>query len=224
MNNLNSCCNSVAIIGAGGQARVITEIFEMNNINIIGYISTEPEGTIINGYPILCNLDKYIKDYKEYNIDSIIISIGDNFIRKQMVNNLNAISPKYINAIHPCSIISSKAELGVGIIVNAGAIINPGTKIGNHSNIGTNSSIDHDCNISNFVNVSPSATLCGSVKVGEMSVIGANATIIEKISIGEGSLIAAGAVVVNDVVDNVITAGIPAKYKRDRKVGEKYLR
>lgn len=41
--------------------------------------------------------------------------------------------------------------------------------------------------------------------------IGANATILKGVKIGEGAIIAAGAVVKDDVPDNTIVGGIPAK-------------
>ncbi len=41
--------------------------------------------------------------------------------------------------------------------------------------------------------------------------IGANATILQGVTIGENAIVAAGAVVSNDVPDNTIVGGIPAK-------------
>lgn len=41
--------------------------------------------------------------------------------------------------------------------------------------------------------------------------IGAGATILQGVTVGENSIVAAGAVVSNDVPDNVIAGGIPAK-------------
>ncbi|WP_018477714.1 DapH/DapD/GlmU-related protein [Pontibacter roseus] len=41
--------------------------------------------------------------------------------------------------------------------------------------------------------------------------IGANATILQGVTVGENSVVAAGAVVSNDVTDNTVVGGIPAK-------------
>jgi acetyltransferase-like isoleucine patch superfamily enzyme len=41
--------------------------------------------------------------------------------------------------------------------------------------------------------------------------IGANATILQGVTIGENSVVAAGSVVSNDVPDNVVVGGIPAR-------------
>lgn len=118
----------------------------------MGYISTEPKGTLINGYPVLCTLDEYINNHKNYDIESLIISIGDNFIRKQIASILEIISLNFINAIHPKSIVSSRSQFVKGVLVNEGAIINLGTIIGGYSNARTNSYIDHDYKMEKFVN------------------------------------------------------------------------
>lgn len=52
------------------------------------------------------------------------------------------------------------------------------------------------------------------ITVGNGTWIGARCTILGGVRIGRGCVIAAGSVVVNDVTDNVLAAGVPAKIKR----------
>ena len=92
-----------------------------------------------------------------------------------------------------------------------GAIIQSDSIIGKHCIINSGASVDHECQIEDFVHISPHATLCGNVHVGEGSWIGAGATIIPGIKIGNWCTIGAGATVINDVEDNSIVAGTPAK-------------
>ena len=53
--------------------------------------------------------------------------------------------------------------------------------------------------------------------------IGANAVLIEGVRVGKNSVVAAGAVVVEDVPENVVVAGCPAKIikKKDEKATAK---
>lgn len=51
----------------------------------------------------------------------------------------------------------------------------------------------------------------GKIHIKKNAWIGANATILQGVTIGENSVVAAGAVVSNDVPDNTIVGGIPAK-------------
>ena len=53
--------------------------------------------------------------------------------------------------------------------------------------------------------------------------IGANAVVIEGVRIGRGAVVAAGAVVVNDVPENAVVAGCPARVikRKDEKTAGK---
>lgn len=55
---------------------------------------------------------------------------------------------------------------------------------------------------------------CLQTRVGRGTWIGARSTILPGITIGKGCVIAAGSVVTQDVPDNVLVAGVPAKIKR----------
>jgi acetyltransferase-like isoleucine patch superfamily enzyme len=57
------------------------------------------------------------------------------------------------------------------------------------------------------------AILAGNVLVGENSFIGSNSVIKQGTKIGENVIIGAGSVVLNDVPDNAIAYGNPARIK-----------
>lgn len=106
---------------------------------------------------------------------------------------------------------------------------------GKHTKIGKNVFINFDCTfldlggitIEDNVLIAPKVSLLSeghpvspedrqSLKVGAIHIkknawIGANAIILPGVTIGENSIVAAGAVVSNDVPDNTIVAGIPAR-------------
>jgi UDP-perosamine 4-acetyltransferase len=62
--------------------------------------------------------------------------------------------------------------------------------------------------------VAPGAAIASLVRVGEKTMIGIGATVIERIKIGANSIVGAGAVVVDDVPDNVVVVGVPARVLR----------
>jgi acetyltransferase-like isoleucine patch superfamily enzyme len=53
--------------------------------------------------------------------------------------------------------------------------------------------------------------LSGPIVIGKKVWIGSHTTILQGVTIGDNAVIAAGAVVTNDVPENAIVTGVPAK-------------
>ena len=49
------------------------------------------------------------------------------------------------------------------------------------------------------------------INIGKNVWIGSNATVLAGVNIGDGAIIAAGAVVTNDVAEDTVVGGVPAK-------------
>ena len=189
------------IYGASGHGSVILDILVNNDIEVEGFIDDKP----LKEYK---SLSVYSREDIQSN-DELIIGIGDNGIRKKLVLSLDGI--RFINAIHPRSVVSANVKIGVGCAIMAGAVINTSTTLGNHIIVNTRSSIDHDCKVEDFVHLSPGSTICGGVTIGEGSQVGAGATILPNLTIGSNVVIGAGAVVTKDIPDNSRAIGIPAR-------------
>jgi sugar O-acyltransferase, sialic acid O-acetyltransferase NeuD family len=193
------------LYGASGHAKVILDILESSNIEVKGFIDDNSS---------LNNFMQYVVHHTIVNdMFPIIISIGNNCVRKMIASKLSCTFGKVISNT---AIVSKKCKISEGTVVMQGAIIQSDTTIGSHCIINTGSSIDHECLIGNFVHISPHATLCGNVCVGEGAWIGAGATIIQGVTIGAWAIIGAGAVVIKDVPDNAVVAGVPAKVIKTR--------
>ncbi len=192
----------IYLYGAGGHGKVIADILECCGKAI---------GGVFDGVQT-----KRMWDYPTFNFpgpfdfekDEIIISIGNNLVRKKIAGELNC---RFATAIHPSSIISRHSTIGEGTVVMPGAIVNADTKIGKHGILNTGCSIDHDCVIGDYVHISPQAVLCGGITVGEGTHIGTGAIVIPGITIGSNSMIGAGAVVINDVPSDCTVVGVPAR-------------
>ena len=193
----------VLLYGASGHAKVICSVLEANNIFIDAIFDD------FNNQPFLSNYKIINKYNSNYRLDlPIIISIGNNKIRKNISKN---IQHNFITVLHPSSITDKSVRIGYGCVAFHYSIIQRDTIIGNHCIINTNASVDHECILNDFVHVGPSATLCGNVHVGEGTHIGAGATILENIKIGKWCIIGAGAVITKDVPDYSLLVGIPGR-------------
>jgi sugar O-acyltransferase (sialic acid O-acetyltransferase NeuD family) len=191
------------LYGASGHAKVICSILESNEIAIQGIFDDNASITKLDEY---LSLGKY--DANIHSNEKLIISIGDNKIRKEVAKK---IKHDFACVSHGLSIIDRLTSIGVGSVVFHNVVIQRGTQIGNHVIINTNASIDHDCLIEDFVHISPNSTLCGNIRIGVGTQVGAGATIIPNLKIGKWCKIGAGAVVTKDIPDYSVVVGVPGK-------------
>jgi sugar O-acyltransferase (sialic acid O-acetyltransferase NeuD family) len=193
----------VLLYGAGGHSKVIIDCLAEAGIEIEGIFDDDQDLVSLNGYSVIGSYDETeCPDLK------LIISIGDNKVRKKITEN---VKHRFATAIHPSAVVSKFARIDVGSMIIHGAIIQTGVTIGKHSIINTGASIDHDCKLGNYVHVSPKACLCASVHVGDGTHIGASATVLPGVKIGKWCVIGAGAVVNKDIPDRSVVVGVPAK-------------
>ena len=190
------------LYGASGHAKVIIDILEASGVRVDALIDDNPNIDQLQGYPV---------KHSFTGESPFIISIGNNKIRKQVAERLQA---SYGKAIHPSAILSPTAKIGDGTVVMQGAIIQADANVGKHCIINTGASVDHECVIGDYAHISPHATLCGNVHVGEGSWIGAGTTVIPNLSIGKWCVIGAGSVITEDIPDHVLAFGNPCRIIR----------
>ena len=202
----------LAILGASGHGKVVAEIAELSGWEKIQFFDDAWPGVGQNGpWPVLGKTNDLIHKIREY--DSAIVAIGDNDIRYEKSLFLISKGFKLATLIHPAAIISQYTNISQGSVVMAGVVINPFTEFGTACIINTSATIDHDCIIDNAVHISPGVNLAGAVKVDAFSWIGIGATVKQCVQIGRNVVIGAGATVINDVNDDFIVVGTPAKPK-----------
>lgn len=221
-------CNNIVLIGGGNHAHYTIDIIEKEGkYNIIGIIdSLSDVGSYKFGYEIVGRQEDLLSLINEYNIDGGIISIGDNWIRYNIYNQIIAIKPdfNFVNAIHPSVIIGNTTTIGKGIIAMAGCIFNPLVKIGDFTFFATGSQVEHDCTIGDFSSVSAGSIMGGYVTLGRFSAITLGVTILDRVSIGENSVIGSGSLVTKNIENDVLVYGSPAKVIRRREKGERFLK
>ena len=127
---------------------------------------------------------------------------------------------KNINArIEPGAIIRDKVIIGDKAVIMMGAVINIGAEIGEATMIDMNAVLGGRAKVGKNCHIGAGTVLAGVIEppsadpvvIEDNVVIGANAVVLEGVRIGKGSVIAAGAVVTENVPENVVVAGMPAK-------------
>lgn len=151
---------TIGIIGAGGHARVIADaLSHSGEYQLAGFF----DDSIAAGEPVFGEIKVLgtIEDVisKRVPLDFYVIGIGDNALRRKLVNEGTGIS--WATIIHPKAMIAANAVIGQGAVVLAGAVINSNSRIGRHSIINSNVVVDHDCQVGEFSHLAI-GTLLGS--------------------------------------------------------------
>lgn len=218
---------NILLFGASDHCRYTIDIVENEQkYTILGIMDKNLEkGTIIDYYPVLGYLDDLESLFKANEIFGGIVSIGDNYTRMKVVEQILIRFPNFnfVNAIHKSVIIGKKVVLGTGCVFMAGVIINNDCSVGNHCFLATKSSLDHDSEMDDFASLSPGVTTGGRVKIGRLSAIGIGATILHYTKVGSNCVIGGNTLVNKDIENDIVAYGVPVKIARKREIGEKYL-
>jgi len=208
--------------GAGGHAKVVIEILQaMGGFDIVGLLDVNDRlrGSAVLKVPVLGGED-LVPSLAADGIHHAFIGVGGNAstLRRRLVfDRVEMQHLQLVTAIHPSAVISPSAVIAAGATIMAGAIVNADTTIGPNAIINTGAIVEHDNSIAAHVHVSTGVRLAGGVRIGEGAHIGIGASVRQNISIGRHALVGAGAVVVDDVSDNTVVVGVPARVLRRRE-------
>ncbi|CAD2079267.1 acetyltransferase [Phocicoccus pinnipedialis] len=204
------------LIGVGGHSKVIRDIVNQSDeYKLVGYLDNKFEHYYEdNGifFDSLINIKKYICN------NYFFIAIGDNNIRKKIVDSINLPLYKYPVLVHKDATLSKDTVINNGTVVMAKSVINSSTKIGTHCIINTGAIVEHDNEVSDYVHISPGSVVTGGVVIGQRTQVGAGATVIPNVTIGENVIVGAGSTVLNNIEDNIIVVGSPALKLKENNI------
>lgn len=203
------------IVGAKGFAKELLEILhqkeETGNLCFYDDVSNDSPKLLYEKFPILRS-ETEAKSYFENTDDQFSLGIGNPDLRNRLYRKFVNLGGKF------CSIISKYSEIGsFGVEIGEGCNILSGVKISNDVKIGLgtliyyNSVITHDVSIGDFCEISPSVNILGRVTIGNFTHLATGATIFPDVKIGNNVVVGAGSVVRDDIPDNTIVVGVPAK-------------
>ncbi len=165
---------------------------------------------------LFCELSQWEKIENEYND-----SIEDSVIKMDRRNSaIPLLDYKDIKArIEPGVIIRDMVEIGDGAVIMMGSVINLGAKIGKKTMIDMNVVIGGRGTVGDNCHIGAGTVIAGVIEppsadpvvVEDDVVVGANAVILEGVRVGKGAVVAAGAIVTEDVPENAVVAGTPAR-------------
>jgi sugar O-acyltransferase (sialic acid O-acetyltransferase NeuD family) len=205
--------------GASGHAKVLRPIIEESAFRIVAMIDRDPAAVpIIPGCPIFHSLEDLLHASvlgPRENV-SFAVAIGGDRGKDRIDIHQKLVSRGFLpmKLVHPRAWVADTAQLGDGAQVLGMAAISEEASIGRETIVNTNASIDHESVIGEGCHIMPGATLAGCVVVGDFCTIGSNATVFPRVRIGACAVIGAGSVVIQNIPENAVAIGAPARLRR----------
>lgn len=212
----------LVILGMGGNCiDILDTVHEINRnrarplLRCIGFLDDDPAtwGNRFHGVEVLGPL----ASAPEHRGACFVNGIGspkNYWKRPAIVRSTGVPDDRFVTIIHPTASVSGLARLGHGCVVLQHATITSNVVIGNHVIILPNSIISHDDVIGDHTAIAGGVCVSGGVKVGHSCYLGTNSSVIGNVSIGNRCLVGMGSVVLDDVMDDLVVAGNPARVLR----------
>lgn len=207
----------IAVIGAGGHARVVLQALRSAQASVVTLTDLHPQNfpAGLDGCPVITDEELLSR----YSHNEILIACGvaaispavPDHVRRKVVQRFTALGYRITQVIHSHACVANIVRIDQGVQIHAGAVIQPGVTLGAHAIVNTGTTVDHDCQIGEFTHLAPGVTLSGNVTVMEGAHIGTGAKVIQGVTIGRFAMVAAGACVVSDVADDTVVMGVPAR-------------
>ena len=206
----------LAIWGAGGTGIQIIEIAQWQNEEehlwdeIFFVDNWKPEDEKIYGARNL-HFDTVKKHYSSDQVE-FVIALGEPKDKRLRFEEIRAAGYGFGKVIAPTARVSRSAILGEGFVALDGVLVEPLSVVGD----GDYAAIGHGSTIGDFCHVGASSNIGGDNIFGDEVFLGLHCATKQGIKIGSNSVIGMGGIVLNDVPENVVMAGVPAKKIKDR--------
>lgn len=212
----------IIILGTGGNCVDILDT--LNDINAargqtmfhcIGFLDDNRKiiGSEVCGVQVLGPLDSAAA----HSDCCFVNGIGNpfNFWKKrEIIARTEIPDDRFETIIHPSASISRTAQFGFGTVVFQNATVTSRVRVGNHVMILPNTVVSHDSVIGDYTCLAGGVCVSGGVRIGHSCYLGTNCSIIGNVAVGADCLVGMGSAVLDDVPDNTVVAGNPARQIR----------
>ena len=201
--------NELVVYGAGGHGKVVAEILTISGQSVNGFIDDNPSltGTSVVGIPVFAAIDWL----QLHSGASVALGIGDNRTRERSAVFVKRYGCKLAIAVHPAAAVARSAKIAGGTAIMPSAVLNPDCEIGEGAIINSGAIVEHDVRVDRYAHLSPNCAIAGGAQIGAYSHIGMAASVLPLKRVGVNCIVGAGAVVIDDIADNQVVFGVPAK-------------
>lgn len=206
----------VYLVGAGGFALELLDWIYLDFPSFRFAACLITSGPAPSSLPLPCGdrltVESFMLDYHYPESSRFLMGVSDPLAKSSLVSLLiTGSSLRPISYVSRRAYVSPSASIGQGSVVCPGSSLSPCSSVGEYVTLNCNSLIGHHASVGNFCTFFGQNSLNGGACVGDMSILSSCSCVAPKISIGRRSKIGIGSVVVNNIPDEVVVFGNPAK-------------
>lgn len=213
------------IVGAGGHGISLASIAVQSGFKRIQFVETELQISKLNPGEMVLLEDVL----PELDNCSFAVAIGDNFYREKVTKSLVSaasafnVQINFPNIVHPRANIGRFVDMGIGNQIFPASNVGTGSVIQDFVILNHLSSVDHQSTCALYSSLAPGVVTGGNVKIGNRSALLISSSVAHQIHIGNDSVLAGNSFLNENIADLVFYAGSPAKFIKNRTLGERYL-
>lgn len=194
------------IVGAGGFAGELhtwlPDVFPDNAYRFKGFLGS---GDGRSKTAVLADPSEYLPQPK----DRFILAIGNLGARRKLAQSIEDKGGKFIDFIHPTSIVAPTAHIGRGAVIYPFSIVSNAASLGAFVHLSLYASVGHDAQTGENCYLAPYATMNGESEIGDDVLLGSHATVLSGVRVGNRTNVSANSSVVRDAPDDAIVFGVP---------------
>lgn len=160
--------NKLVIIGSGGHGRCCLDIARaMKKYKEIFFVDDANVGAVVNGAKVIgaiSDVEGLKKDQYE-----ICVAIGNNELRKKIMQDLREKGFSFATLISPSSVVSEYATVQEGTVIYPGAVIEPNSYVGKGSIITAHVAVNHDAVVGDYTIVYYHSVIRPTARVKELT-------------------------------------------------------
>jgi sugar O-acyltransferase (sialic acid O-acetyltransferase NeuD family) len=168
-----------------------------------------PEGS---GFALDRIMDLFPEDAFTPAPDEVfVVATGEPAIKARLVTKIEEAGGVMLTVIHPTCYVASSARIGRGSLLCPFAFVGPFAELAPHVTMNVHSGCGHNTRLGSFTVLSPYASLSGAAALGEQVFMGTHSYVAPNKTVGARSKISAGAFALEDVPENSLAVGNPAR-------------
>jgi len=145
------------IIGAGGHGQVLAEVAMACGYDRVDFLDDRNPCAV-------GTTDR--AEALAGSSDGVIVSIGNNDLRRAFIQRLQAVHAPIATLVHPRAFVAPSASLGEGSVVLPGAVVNTHARVGKGCILSIGALVDHDATIDDFSHINAGAIVAAGKRAG----------------------------------------------------------